>query len=143
MLNETFAIAALLQIVAEPGVSSDTLLVQVADGFAVKTQNVAQHAPKSRRQQIAALGKQAVERIAVVFKPRVRIVHGEAHFSGVGAHPQLVHQFDEIGIGPIVENDESRVDRIGLPVDVNSDGMGVAADPVAGFKHRDVVGLVQ
>ena len=37
MLNETFAIAAPLQIVAEPGVSGDTLLVQVADSMARET----------------------------------------------------------------------------------------------------------
>ena len=43
--------------------------------YGMFAQNIAQHAPESGRQQVAALGKQAIEGIAVVFE----VVTGVAH----------------------------------------------------------------
>ena len=68
-----------------------------------------------------------------------RIADGEAHFRRLGLNTKLLKQADEVGIGPVVEDDEPGVDGVTLLVDFDIDGVGMAADPVAGLKHRDFV----
>jgi len=70
-------------------------------------------------------------------------VDGKAHFSGFGAHPQLIHQLDEVGVSPVVEYDKAGVHSISLAFDAYIDGMGMAADPVAGLEHAAIVFFMQ
>ena len=83
MQDETLAVAARLEIFVQGGVGGDLPFDQVALGFFIEAQNVAQHAPEPRRQQIAALGEQAVEVVAVVFQTGVRVGDRKTHFASV------------------------------------------------------------
>ena len=59
------------------------------------------------------------------------------------ANTQLLHQFDEIRVSPIVEHNKAGVHGIGLAFDAHIDGMGVPADPVAGLEHADIMFFMQ
>jgi hypothetical protein len=85
--DETLAVAAGFEVIVQGGVGADPLFGQVAQGLFVEAQDVAQHAPEARRQQVAALGEQAVEVVAVVFQAAVRVGHREAHFGGFERTP--------------------------------------------------------
>ena len=143
MIDKALTVALLVQVGAEGGVGGDALFVQVAQGFAVEAQNVAQHAPEARRQQVAPLGKQAVEVVAVVFGARLRIAHREAHLGGLRGHAQLIQQADEVGVGPVVEHNKTGVDGKAFALHFNVNRMAVAAHPVTGLKHSDVVLAVE
>ena len=55
----------------------------------------------------------------------------------------MVHQGDEIRVGPVVEDDEAGVDRIVLLVQLNVYGMGMAAYSPFGLEYGDVVVTLQ
>ena len=46
VLDEPGAITVLLQVVTQPGVAGNALLLQVANGLAIEAQDIAQHAPE-------------------------------------------------------------------------------------------------
>ncbi|MNF75886.1 hypothetical protein D3C84_579780 [compost metagenome] len=81
-MDETLPVASRVQVIAQTHAGLDALAVQVGHRLAVEAQDIAQHAPEARRQQIAALGEEGVEVVAVVFQATVRIVDGKAHLGG-------------------------------------------------------------
>ncbi len=89
MIDEALAITAGFQVFTQRGVRRDALVFQIIDRLAIETQDIAQHAPEPWRQQIAALGEQAVEVIAVIFHASARIMHRKAHFRRLEADTQL------------------------------------------------------
>jgi len=89
------------------------------------------------------LREQRVEAGAVVFEAGFFAMHAEAHVAGLPADAEFVQQRDEIGIGPVVEDDETGIDRIPAPLVFDVMRVGVAANMAASFKHGDVVILVQ
>ena len=143
VVDEALAVAALLQVLAERQVGGDALFGEVELGLAVEAQDVAQHAPEGRAQQVAALGEEAVEVVAVVFGAAGRVMHREAHLGGLRGDAELVQQADEVGVGPVVEHDEAGVDGEGLALHLDIHRMGMAADPVTGLEQGDLVLALQ
>ena len=69
--------------------------------------------------------------------------YAEAHVGLTRGNAHLIHQADEIGIGPVVVNDEPSVDAMSLPGKVHLDGSRVAAKAILGFEEGDVVMVMQ
>ncbi|MNF69191.1 hypothetical protein D3C84_510660 [compost metagenome] len=143
MQDETLAVAAGLQIVVEGGVGFDPLLFEVAQGFFVEAQNIAQHAPESRRQQIASLGEKAVEVIAVVLETAVGVGDRKAHLRGFETHTQLAEQANEVGVGPVIENDKPGIHRITLTIDRHVFSVRMPAKTITGLKQGDLVSTIE
>ncbi|MNG14454.1 hypothetical protein D3C81_392000 [compost metagenome] len=55
MVDEALPVALFLEVGTEGSVTVDTLAIQVGNNLAVKTQDVAQHAPESAGHQVTAL----------------------------------------------------------------------------------------
>lgn len=79
VIAEAFAITAARQILTQADFRA--WLLQQFRGFAVEAQDVVQHAPERRLEQVLALCKQGIERGAVVFQSALCTGHGEAHFA--------------------------------------------------------------
>ena len=141
MIAEFLPIAVRCQVVAQPGVVIAT--VEEARGLAIEAQDVADHPVERRREQVAALGEQRVQRGAVVFQSGFLAAHAETHRTGLGFNPEFIHQGDEIRVGPVVEDDEAGIDGPVPAAEFDVVGMGVAADMVAGLEDGDVMAWVQ
>ena len=79
MIDEALPIAVRLKVVAQRGAGIDTLVVQVGQCLTVETQNVPDHPPEPWGHQVAALGEQGVQVVAVIFQARHRVMHGKTH----------------------------------------------------------------
>ncbi len=77
----------------------------------VEPQNLGDKAVEARTQQIAALGKQGVEVMAVILQP-LRAFHREAHLGRLPRHADPCQQLQEVGVGAIIEDDKTGVDGI-------------------------------
>ncbi|MNF75885.1 hypothetical protein D3C84_579770 [compost metagenome] len=51
----------------------------------------------------------------------------------------MIQQANEVGVGPVVEDDETGVHGIALAVPFDVDSMGMTADPVSGFEHGHLI----
>ncbi|MNQ98037.1 hypothetical protein D3C85_1137110 [compost metagenome] len=138
-MDETLPVASRVQVIAKTHAWLDAVAIQVGHRLAIEAHDIAQHSPEARRQQIAALGEEGVEVVAVVFQAAVRIVDGKAHLGRARDDAQAIHQTDEVGVGPVVEDDETGVHGITLALPLDVDSMGMAADPVGCFKHGHLV----
>ncbi|MNP17956.1 hypothetical protein D3C76_1104080 [compost metagenome] len=136
VVDEALPIALCLKVGAQGGVGVDTLVVQVGQCLAVEPQNIPDHAPETRGHQVAALGKQCVQVVAVVLQASNRVMHGETHLGRLRSDLELVEQPDELGVGPVVENDEAGIDCMALALPDHIEGMRVAPDPLLGFENR-------
>ena len=105
----------------------------------IKAQNIADHAPKLGAKQITALGKQAVEVIAIVFQPGIFTAHTKAHIRCFCLHAELFHQANKIGIGPVVIHNETGVHRQDSPINFHRLGVSMPTNVVIGFIHMHVV----
>jgi hypothetical protein len=91
------------------------------------------HAVKAGAPQVGALGEQGVQGAGLVEQTGLQAVDAEAHVRGLPGHAQGLHQFQKIGIGFAVEDDEAGVHRIGAARQGHVHGMGVAADIIVGL----------
>ncbi|MNP76666.1 hypothetical protein D3C76_1739520 [compost metagenome] len=66
-------------------------------------------------------------------------MHRKAHLGRLRRNAQLIEQANEMRVGPVVEDDETGVQRIVLAAPPHIHGMGVATDPVGRFVHRDLM----
>jgi hypothetical protein len=128
-----------LEVFAEGHVVAEPACFQVGDALAVEAQNVVHHAQEARRDQIPTLREQHVEIAAGVFEAAVFVAHAEAHRGRPAADPQLVEQGDEIGIGPVVENDKTRVDGEAPRTELHVHRRRVPAEALARLEYRDRV----
>ena len=120
----------------------------------VKAQQLAQHAPKARAQQIAALGK---HRGQVRATPLQRLgpqrtcaghLHRKRHVRMGAGHLQLIEQSDQAGIRALVEHQKARVHTMGdrAPLRIGQrhiHRVRVATKVVADFKQADPCLLAQ
>ncbi len=143
VVNEALAITTVFQIFAQRGVGRDTLVFQVVYRLTIEAHDIAQHAPEPGRQQVAALGKQAVEVVAVIFDAGARVVHRKAHFGRLETHVQLTQQFDEVRVGPVVEHNETGIDGIGAAFNLHINRVGMPADPVGGLEDRHLMPAIE
>ena len=71
------------------------------------------------------------------------VITREAHAAWLGGDTELVEQRDEMGIGAVVEDDETRVDLVAPAALLDTVSVSVAADVAGRFVHGDVVRRVQ
>ena len=139
VVAEGLAEALALQILAQGHVA-------VAQGGhaagrrAIEAQDLLQHRPEARAEQVATLGEQGGRRI---FEPAQIQGHGEGHVGGPRLKPQMGEQGDQVRIGGVVEDDEAGVHRrlSGRGADVH--GVGMAPQAVVALVDRHVVALRQ
>ncbi|MNI39205.1 hypothetical protein D3C73_933810 [compost metagenome] len=143
MQGEALAVAVRRQVIPELGMGGDAAFGEVAWCLFVEAQNVSQHSPEPGRQQIAALGEQAVEVVAVIFQATVGVCDRETHLRRLEAHANLPQQANEIRIGPVVKHNEAGVHDIAATIDAHVHAVGVAADAVIGLKQSDLVVATQ
>ena len=82
----------------------------------VKAQDFENELPEPRPEQVAALGKQAVERMPVVFEFAERITHRKAHFRRLTFNAQLFEQGDKMRIRAGVIDNKTGIDGVFLAV---------------------------
>ncbi len=116
-----------------------------ARGQAVEAQHLPQHAQETPVQQVAPLGEHRVEVGAVPFQqPAAGAValDREGHVGLGGAHPQFAEQADEVGIGPLVEDQKAGVHAPGLRTLARGQGdvhrVGVPAKIITGLEQCEV-----
>ncbi len=116
-------------------------------GFAVETQDVAQHPPEGRSGQVAALGENRVQVGAAPFQ-RVAVgqrgLNRERHVGGRQRHVQLGEQRLQLGIGALVEHQKTRVHgerHFAGQIDIHR--VGVAAKVRTGLEQRDLRPMAQ
>ncbi len=141
VLDELPRVTLLGQVVGQ----RDRPMRRVEQGgrFAIEAQDVANHAPECRPQQVGTLREQAVERRAVVLQPGGCALHGKGHLARLACNAELFEQGEEVGIGAVVEHDEARVDGNRSALVLHLVSVRVAADVRRGLEHRDFVLAVQ
>ena len=111
--------------------------------FAIETEDVADHPVEGWPEQVAALGEQGVEIVAVVFETRSLATQAEAHLRRQRVDAAGFQQINEFRIGALVVDDETGVDGVLFVVDPNIVGMGMPADVVIGLEHHEFMPAVQ
>src|SRR5690606_4069520 len=111
--------------------------------LAIKAENVLNQPVKTGLKQIAALGKQAIEITARIFKTGGFAVDAETHFGFLFFDTQFGQHVDKIGIGFFIEDNKTRVhiDRPALNLQLM--GMGMAAEMVSRFKNCQVMTVLE
>ena len=107
--------------------------------LAIETHEVAHHADKARREHVAALTKQRIQRGGVVFQPGCFIVQREAHGRWLRGHAQLTEQARQQRIVRRVMHDEAGIDPVAATVQRDVMGVRMTAQIIAGFEDRDIV----
>ena len=89
------------------------------------------------------MGKQAVEIRAAIFKTGPFALDTETHDRVLRSDAQSIEHCDEVGIGAVIENNESGVhcERSIWRFDI--DRVRVTADVTAGFKNGNLVRMPQ
>ena len=85
------------------------------------------------------LGKKPIKIRTVIFKIPAFGFYAEAHGSGLRLDTELVHELDEVRIGPVIENDETRINGVTAGPYLDVHGMGMPTDIVASLEHVDFV----
>ena len=120
-------------------------------GDAVKANDVAQHAQEFPVDEVAALGKHAVQAAAAPFQALALqgIGHPDRkrHVRRGGCHAQLGKQIDEMGVGALVEHQKTGVHAMADGASRRGQrdvyGVSVAAEVVTGFKQGELGQAVQ
>ena len=99
----------------------------------VEPQDIRQHPQKARRDEVAPLCEQRVERGQTVFHPPAIDGGTKAHAAGDIGDVQLVEQAHKVGVVHLVEHDETGIDRLIAPL-ARDDGAGMAAQTRFGFE---------
>ncbi len=110
--------------------------------LAVEPQNLGDEAVETGAQQIAALGKQGVEIVAVILQP-LRALHREAHLGRLPRHADPCQQLQEVGVGAIIEDDKAGVDGIAATSLIHIDSGGVTAQSRRRLEQGDVMEFVE
>ncbi len=117
-------------------------ICQPGPSIPVEAQNLANKTVETGAQQIATLGKQGVEVVAVILQP-LRALHREAHLGRLPRHADPRQQLQEVGVGAIVEDDKAGVDGIAAASLIHIDGRSVAAQSRRRLEQGDVMAFVE
>ena len=141
MVAERRAVAAGGEIVAERRLLGDRR-ARVAGRAAVEADEVGEHPPEARTEEIGALAEQAGEARARIFDPAAVERGREGHVGFARVDAEDSQQLDEIGIGGGVEDDEAGVDGELGAVEPNGDRVRMPADPTGLLVDRHVVARI-
>ncbi len=115
---------------------------QPGAGLPVEAQDLGHETVEARAQQVAALGKQGVQVVAVVLQP-LGALDREAHLGGLARHPDPLQQFQEIRVGTVVEHDKTGIDGIAATGQADIHCGGMSAEQGGRLEQGDVVQLVE
>ncbi|KAF0123489.1 MAG: putative cyclopropane-fatty-acyl-phospholipid synthase [Xanthobacteraceae bacterium] len=139
IVEEGLAIAAGPQVVAERH-HAVVEAGRIARRLTIEAQQILEHRPEPRAQDVAPLGEQACEVRAAVFELAAVEGDGEGHLGRQRRHVEMIEKRAEIGIGRLVEDDEAGVHRQRGPVGGgNVDRVGMAAQPRVTLEEGDVM----
>ena len=93
--------------------------------------------------KLPRLCKNALESRSAVFNARSIAANRETHLRRRPLNSQLRQQGHEVGVCPVVVNNESCVDLIVAPVQIKFHSVAVASDLSLGFKERHVLFVTQ
>ncbi len=108
----------------------------------VEPQDLGDKTVETGTQQIAALGKQGVEVVAVILQP-LWALYREAHLGRLPRHADPRQQLQEVGVGAIIEDDKTGVDGIAVASLIHIDGGGVTAQGRRRLEQGDVMEFVE
>ena len=109
-------------------------------GLAIESQQVLEHAKEPRPQEVRGLGKHAGEVGARPLEIALADAHRERHVRRRRFHAQRGKESHQVRVGPVVVDEEARVDWVGKAVDRGIHRVGVPPEPGARLEERDVVG---
>ena len=112
----------------------------VARRLAIEAQELPQHGPESRAQEIGLLRKQTAEVRTRIFDAAGVERNGEGHFGGRGRNAEKRKKRGQIGIAGLVIDDEAGVYGDAAAPRFDLDRVGMTADAVIGLEHGDVMG---
>ena len=132
MLDELLPVSLAVEVLAD----GERIVIRVEQlgRLAVESQHVAEHAVKRRAEQVRSLGEQTVERTALVLHAALLTANAEAHVGVLGGYFQLPKQSDEVRVGAMVEDHESRVDVVHIAERLGPHRVRVAAQVVIGLE---------
>jgi len=108
-------------------------------GYFVEAANFGEEPIGFGAEEILRLGEIAAEAAAGIFVAGFAAGNGEGHV-GIGAGDlEFGEQADEVGVSPVVVNDETGVDGKWAGGSVDGDGVGVAAEAFGFFEKVDLV----
>lgn len=136
--GEGVGISAGLEEVAQRAVGVG-MRVQPGHALAVEAQDVGQHAPELRAPQVAPLSKDGCQAAARPLEVRLVETDRERHVGRHASDAEMLEQRGEIGIGMVVEDQETGVDRMGDAFQRHVDRIGVPAEVVARLVQGHIV----
>jgi hypothetical protein len=101
--------------------------------------DVGDHPQEGRTHEVGPLGEHAVEVGARPLETRPLARHAEGHVAGLGGHTQLVEQAQEVGVRPVVADDEPGVDGVVARGEGHVEGVRVPAGAAVGLEQHDLV----
>ncbi len=102
----------------------------------VEADDLAEHVPERRPEQVRALREHAAEAGAAPFDPGGRNLGRERHVGSRRGHAELGEQGDELRVSTPVEDEKAGIDAESAAVEGDVDGLGVAAEMVACLEER-------
>ncbi len=114
-----------------------------AGRFLIESLQVFEHAPETRRDEVAPLAEHGVQPRRPILEPATVEGDGEGHVAGVGRNAEMVEERYQVRVVAIVIDDEPGVDRNAPPGDLHIDRVRVAAAGLVSLEDRHIVPLVQ
>ena len=108
---------------------------QPGRALAVEAQNVREHRPERRTQQVALLPEHRGQAAARPFEIGILQADGERHLGLDALHPERIEQGDQVRVGLFVEDEEAGIDWMGFPVHRHIDRVRVPAEARRRFEH--------
>ena len=140
-VDEGARVAAGVEELTERGSLAE--LLEEASRLAVEAHLLGEHPVEARPNQVRALGEDGVGALARVLEVVVSRADAEAHVGGLLADAEAAQQAAEVGVVGLVEDDEAGVHLVAAALDVDRDGVDVAAGVVTGLEDGDVVVAVE
>ena len=87
--------------------------------------------------------EKGIQRGSVVLQPRSLALDAEAHVTGLILNPDSGHEPDKFRVGPVIENNKTRVDELTFTLPFDIMRMGVSPDVIILFKDRQITAGIQ
>jgi hypothetical protein len=113
-------------------------LRSIARSLTVKAQDVGQHPPEARRNEIASLREYTGEAGATPLKGAVVQAGRKRHVTGGGLNTQSLKPGLQARISAVIKNNKASIDRKVSALYTDLLGMGMATQTVVGFKDSDL-----
>ena len=118
---------------------SGVLFVEDLFDLAIEPQDVLNHQPEARAQQVSSLTEESTQGAAVVLEAGATVADTEAHLRVTPGDTELAQDSNEVGVGSLIEHDEAGVYGRHDSVGDHVDGVRVSAEPGSRLEHLYIV----